>query len=115
MPIKNCPVCKNLLNLQEKSKYDGAPISIENHALFLKNIKSSNLGYNEDMKCKRKYIMDFLVNSGYLEIYTPRTYILTPKALERVYELQKANSINKEVFVSIAFNANTKNHEKLFV
>ena len=43
-----------------------------------------------------------------LDGFFPQKYILTTKAWERVYELQKKQENNKNVFVSMAFNDNTK-------
>ena len=61
----------------------------------------------KDVELQKEYILKFLINVGFLEQYQKTSYILTPKALQRIYELQKMNSINKDVFVSMAFNDST--------
>lgn len=91
-----------LLKLKEDSKYDGESIIIKDEILFLKN------GNESMMDSQRQYIHNFLLRIGYIEKMYAFTYTLTPKALERVYELQKTNRVNKDVFVSMAFNGGTK-------
>lgn len=97
-----------LLKLQEKSKYDGAPISIDDDVLFLKNDNSSSKTLDEDIECQKNYIINFLTEEKYIETYFVFQYILTPKALERVYELQKNRSQSKKVFVAMKFGDETK-------
>ena len=94
-----------LLKLQELSKYDGAPIYIEDDVLFIP-CETRN---SSESAFRRRYYIDFLESQGYLEhIMGSHTHILTPKSIERIYELQKTNSTNKDVFVSMAFNNGTK-------
>lgn len=98
-----------LLKLGEKSLYDGAPIFILDEMLFIKRTKPMFESEDESLKSQRKYIMDFLLHNEYItESKDPILHTLTPKALERIYELQKTNSTNKDVFVSMAFNDGTK-------
>lgn len=95
-----------LLKLYQLSKYEGYPIFIQDEALFLKNIDSSH-DLDRDRENQKEYILNFLVNYGFLEKHLKTSHILMPKALQRIYELQKMNSANKDVFVSMAFNDST--------
>ena len=93
-----------LLKLQEISKYEGAPIYVEDAVLFI-----SKPGNSSEVDFKRRYYLDFLKTQGYLEsIRGAYSYILTPKSAERVYELQKNQAHNKRVFVAMKFGEQTK-------
>ena len=93
-----------LLKLQEISKYEGAPICIEDDVLFItKNSRDSEITF------RRKYFIDFLLSNDYLErLSATQAYILKPKSAERVYELQKNQVHNKRVFVAMKFGEQTK-------
>ena len=93
-----------LLKLQETSKYEGAPIYVEDAVLFI-----SKPGNSLEVDFKRRYYLDFLKTQGYLESFKGTySYILTPKSAERVYELQKNQAHNKRVFVAMKFGEQTK-------
>ena len=93
-----------LLKLQETSKYEGAPIYVEDAVLFI-----SKPGNSSEVDLKRRYYLDFLKTQGYLESFKGTySYILTPKSAERVYELQKNQAHNKRVFVAMKFGEQTK-------
>ena len=91
-----------LLKLKQDSTYDGEPISIKDEILFLKKDNESMID------SQRQYIHNFLLRNGYIEKIYSFTYMLTPRALERVYELQKNQVHNKKVFVAMKFGDKTK-------
>ena len=99
-----------LLNLYKKTKYMGEVIHIDHIeqgiAFFFDN-------HNEEISEERDYHInffnsylrkqEFLSNEGAFE-----EFCLAPKGYQRVDELQKYKSSNPNVFVSMAFNDNTK-------
>ena len=97
-----------LLKLYEISRYDGAPISISNEILFLKNITPTYTGSNSDIDFQRNFVLGFLLQYGYIDKHGPFMHVLSPKALERIYELQKNQVHNKKVFVAMKFGDKTK-------
>ena len=98
-----------LMKLYEFSAYDGAPIFIEDDVLFFRHKQSSSSSQSIDVQNQRNYMLSFLTDNGYIQASSvPPLYCLSPKALERIYELEKMQSVNKDVFVSMAFNEDTK-------
>jgi nucleoside 2-deoxyribosyltransferase len=93
-----------LLKMSENSKYDGAPVFVDEDILFITNrSNTAEVGF------KRKYYIDFLESHGFVEqLRGTQAYILKPKASMHIYELQKNSSASKDVFVSMAFNDGTK-------
>lgn len=99
-----------LLKLSSMCQYDGDYIDIENcidALLFCVNKESSVIEKGSEKDAQINYIVNFLKQQGYVVLVDNYTVQLTVQALERIYELQKNQSTNKNVFVSMAFNKNT--------
>jgi len=99
-----------LLNLYNKSKYMGDNVTIpfeeaENACFTVRSTGESNGNTIEQVNFFIKYLKE-------QELITYQTsfekYCLAPKGYQRVDELQKINSSNPNVFVSMAFNDETK-------
>lgn len=104
-------VDKILLKIHQMSAYDGAYVAIYDEVeelFFCFNTHSQTPQQEEETARQIDYMFHFLVETGYLENLGSWTVQLKPKALERIYELQKYQSINKNIFVSMAFNDKTK-------
>lgn len=58
-----------------------------------------------------EYILNYLEKNEYISIYNHNGYVvqLMPKALERIYDLQKNQSSNKDVFVAMSFHPSANN------
>lgn len=104
-----------LLKMQENSPYDGAWLKYESAKdyCFLSpnnlDVKDANAGE----ECG--YYFEHLRNNGYIETKFKQKLVnsfdlfrLTYKALERVYELQRSQSNNKNVFIAMKFSAETE-------
>lgn len=99
-----------LLHLYGKTKYMGdkvyiSPTQIESACFVIRFFNGNDDNRNNQVQ----YFIGYLKNQGDL---TPDSffteYCLAPKGYQRVDELQKYNSSNPNVFVSMAFNDNTK-------
>ena len=99
-----------LQKLDDLSEYDGAYINIHDYAdklLFCSDIQAKAVKEGCNQAVQYQYITDFLVKNEYVTDLGNCTYQLTPKALERIYELRRNQSNSKNVFVSMAFNEGT--------
>lgn len=102
-----------LLKLDELSEYDGAHVLLGKNAerlLFCADIHSAGSPEGKDISLQLNYMTRFLTDNGYVNSQRNEeglVFQLTPKALERIYELQKTLSNNKNVFVSMSFNEGT--------
>ena len=100
-----------LTKLADMSEYDGAYISVDEAMLerlfFCKERVCKSVKEGCDKKVQVKYILDFLTENKYVEETGNSTIQLLPKGLERIYELRKSQTNNRNVFVSMAFNEGT--------
>lgn len=105
-----------LLYLSKKNNYLGKEIVLSSDDVQKLYFCETNEDANIILQIK--YINSYLTESGLINglkdmvhfegLLFSQKYILTTKALERVYELQKKQENNKNVFVSMAFNDGTK-------
>lgn len=82
-------------------------------AFFLKRFdKYNNLIPENDVMDQIKYIKRYLINTEFVDFSSEHPMIndftISPKGWNRIDELQKNTSNNKNVFVSMAFNDSTK-------
>lgn len=99
-----------LLKLSELAEFDGAYIPTKGFVeklFFCTSCQSAGVREGYEKSVQLDYVDDFLAKSGYVYNLGDSTYQLTPKALERIYELHRNQSNNKKVFVSMAFNDET--------
>ena len=99
-----------LLKLGELSTYDGDYINVLDFAdklFFISHSKSKNISDNRDKSVQVQYIIDYLEKESYLANEEHGFFQLTHKALERIYELQKNQINNKNVFVAMKFGEET--------
>lgn len=100
-----------LLKLDELSEYDGAYLNIEPYAdklFFCSQNRCKGVKEGCDKTVQLIYVTEYLQNSGYIDHKSGFLYQLTPKAHQRIYELRRNQTKNKNVFVSMAFNDGTK-------
>lgn len=100
-----------LLKLYELSAFEGDIIRIFEltEKLFFLSPKMSKCVDEEKAKLVQlEYILNYLEKEDYLSDMGNGLYQLTYKALERIYELQKNQSNNKNVFVAMQFGEETK-------
>ena len=102
-----------LLKMQEDSAYDGYWFDYENAKDYC-FVSKNNLDNGTDVAIECLYYIDYLASNGYIQIegFFPNStnrdcFRLTYKALERVYELQRTQSNNKNVFIAMKFSAET--------
>ncbi len=93
---------KMLIKLQGLTKFDGDVISKD----LIKQIAFISSNPNTADK-ELDYIIKYLLENGYLQKINA-DYQLTPKSLERIYELQKNDCMNKNIFVAMTFHQNEK-------
>lgn len=100
-----------LLNIYNNLPYEGCKISIEYAIaqLFFCYSRVERSNKNEervDDHAQVEYILSYLEKNEYIFLHDHNAYViqLTPKALERIYELQKNQSGNKDVFVAMSFH-----------
>lgn len=99
-----------LLKLADLAEYDGAyiqTIAYVDKLFFCSSKRSAAVRDGSDKNIQLEYIDDFLVKNEYVNKNGHIIYQLTPKALERIYELRRSQSNNRNVFVSMAFNDGT--------
>lgn len=104
-----------LLEIYSWLQYEGSKISIGHkitQLLFFDN-KVNRIDKNQsyrDEDIQINYVLDYLEENEYLKVINHVSYIvqLTPKALERIYELQKHQVNNSNVFVAMKFGEETK-------
>ncbi|MGN0807526.1 MAG: hypothetical protein ACI4MN_03645 [Candidatus Coproplasma sp.] len=100
-----------LLKLGELSAYDGDYIKVFDLAdklFFISPNKSKNISKGCDKTIQIQYIVDYLEKENYLVDEGNGFFQLTHKALERIYELQKNQANNKNVFIAMKFGEETK-------
>ena len=100
-----------LLKLGELSTYDGDYLKIFDLAdklFFISPNKSKNISEGSDKTVQIQYIIDYLEKENYLTNEGNGFFQLTHKALEQIYELQKNQTNNKNVFVAMKFGEKTK-------
>lgn len=97
-----------LLNLSKHTVYDGDYISIHvlDDSIFYSGSTSKTISENDKIDVQFDYVAHYLkdndlINGGGDFIQ------LTPKALDRIYELQKYQANNKNVFVAMKFGKET--------
>lgn len=101
---------KILLKIYQIGGYDGAYVVIGEtiEELFFCQDKSANGVYKgQDKNVQVEYVFKFLESNGYIEDMGSYTVQLTPKALERIYELQKSRINNTNVFIAMKFGKET--------
>ena len=101
-----------LLKINQMVKYDGAYVSIGRRIedlFFCKDARSSGVKAGEDKGVQVDYVFKFLEKNEYIEDLGRYTVQLTPKALERIYELQKNQTNQKNVFIAMKFGNETLN------
>lgn len=103
---------KVLLKLAEKAVFDGAYIEMtdqEKKAMYFAcSPKKYVAEFGEVRGIQVRYMENFLQKQEYIVIDKNGWIQLTPKALDRVYELQKNNADNDRAFVAIQFDDSTK-------
>ena len=95
-----------LLKLNEMGGYDGAYVRIGSHVeelFFCQNKHANGVSQGSDKDVQVEYMYKFLEHSGYIELVGSNTVQLTPKSLERIYELQKGRVNAKNVFIAMKF------------
>ncbi len=100
-----------VLKLGELSTYDGDYVKVfdlANKLFFLSPNKSKNIADGCDKTVQIQYIVDYLEKENYLADEGNGFFQLTHKALERIYELQKNQTNNKNVFVAMKFGEEMK-------
>ena len=97
-----------LLKLYSHMAFDGDYIemSVLEETIFYSSSTSRTISVNDNLEVQFRYIINYLTKSNL--ILGGGDYIqLTPKALERIYELQKNQTNNKNVFVAMKFGKET--------
>ena len=110
---------KILLYLGSNTKYFGQEFRSNNSWEIKKLFFINDLGFSNETTQELNYFVNYLFEEKYLEgekrdcfafknagYYC--VFTLTPKALARVDELQKNINNNKDIFVAMAFNDDTK-------
>lgn len=114
---------KILLYLAQRSNYDGEDIKLSKKEATLLFFMYNDPCFNNDWDFEFKYYLNFFAKNGYFDGFEDIDLLeyvdaiddtensiaitLSPKALERVYELQKTQANNKKVFVAMKFGAET--------
>lgn len=108
---------KVLLKLAEKAVFDGAYIEMtdqEKKAMYFAcSPKKYVAEFGEAMGIQVRYMENFLQKQEYIVIDKNGRIQLTPKALDRVYELQKNNADNDRAFVAIQFDGTQDLRERI--
>lgn len=98
---------KVLLLLAKKSVYDGAYVNVSKEErellFFISNKHCQGVDKTTERSLQADYICEFLEKHGFCN-FGGGFIQLTPKALDRVYELQKNNADNDRAFVAIQFD-----------
>ena len=100
-----------LLQLSKMAAFDGDYLDVSKgwDKLYFAQKKESNTikeGHEENIQLD--YVHDFLKEQQYIKDIGNGYVQLLPKALDRIYELQKNLSNNKNVFVAMKFGEETK-------
>lgn len=100
-----------LLKLAELSHFEGDYVDIKPFAIslfFCDSTKTSTgIKVGRELDAQIDFILNFLSKEEYLSDRECYVIQLSAKALERVYELQKYYSSNKNVFVAMKFGKET--------
>ncbi len=108
---------KVLLKLAEKAVFDGAYIEMtdqEKKAMYFAcSPKKYVAEFGEVRGIQVRYMENFLQKQEYIVIDKNGWIQLTPKALDRVYELQKNNADNDRAFVAIQFDDTKELRERI--
>lgn len=110
---------KVLLYLGSNTKYYGQEFISNNSGEIKKLFFINDLGFSNETAKELSYFANYMFEEKYLEGKRINHFVisnmgvlcnftLTPKALARVDELQKDINNNKDVFVAMAFNDDTK-------
>lgn len=98
-----------LVRLYSQMAFDGDYIetSVLEEAMFYSSATSRTIDKNDNIEVQFQYIINYLSKNNL--ILGGGDYIqLTPKALERIYDLQKNQTNNKNVFVAMKFGKETQ-------
>lgn len=114
---------KILIYLAQRGNYDGECIKLSKKEAALLFFMHNDPCFSNDWNFEFKYYLNFFVKNGYFDGFedidlleyvdaiddteNPIAITLSPKALERVYELQKTQANNKKVFVAMKFGTET--------
>lgn len=114
---------KMLLCAYSMSKYEGDIIEISKSDLKLLIFSSTDAEADKVFKQQYEYVFNYLKDLGYIKIICNRVLTaqfdqivpeenfnitLLPNGLERVYELQKYQVNNKDVFIAMSFKDELK-------
>ena len=119
---------KILLYLAEHSNYDGEDIKLSKKEATVLFFMYNDPCFNNDWDLEFKYYLNFFAKNGYFDGFedidlleyvdaiddteNPIAITLSPKALERVYELQKTQVNNSRAFVAMQFGVETEELRK---
>ena len=101
---------KILLKLHDLSAFEGDFVETKNASsllFFTSPAPSSTISRGSEIEVQCNYIVDYLDKLDFIDKDGTKLR-LTPKALERVYELQKTQADNKNVFVAMSFHESAK-------
>lgn len=103
-----------LLKMQEDSPYAGYWLKYETAKDYC-FLSQNNLYAKSDIEVECNYYFEYLRNNCYIETELKQTLVnsfdnfrLAYKASERIYELQRTQSNNKNVFIAMKFSAETE-------
>ena len=103
-----------LLKLAELSTFDGDSVDVSNcvkELMFCRKMKSFAIQPSGETNPQIAFLEDYIIQQNYIKKQSSRSirlYQLLPGGIDKVYNLQKTQSTNKNVFVSMAFNDDTK-------
>ena len=101
---------KILLKLYNLSAFEGDFVDTKDASpllFFTSSAPSSTISNGREIEAQCDYISDYLEKVGFIDRDGTKLR-LTPKALERVYELQRRQADNKNVFVAMSFHESAK-------
>lgn len=115
---------KSLIYIESQSKYAGHPVELEKNQISLIFFMSNKP--DDDMwEWEFSYILKYYISARFMDgvdeenvldivenfddIENPCLVTLTPTALQKIYELQKTQSNNKNVFVAMSFHKSADN------
>ena len=100
-----------LLKLGEDLRFDGDDLwlyEMDKRMFFTASIGDNDVEKAENIEDQRNYIIEYLTSQKYVQESYRGNHQLSPKALERIYDLQKTQVNNKKVFVAMSFSEETK-------
>lgn len=104
-----------LLKLAELSAFDGDYINIgtiHNRLFFAVNKKSKGITEGSEKNIQADFVQEFMEKQEYIKNLGSGFIQLTAKALDKIYELQKSQTNNKNVFVAMKFGKETESLRK---